>query len=222
MRTDGVSSPLVAIRKAGGADVSVVEFTIRLSELRKAQKQLLFNRGVFKETDCADILISPCVATFRAVGTEFEAPVNGSHPGPVRMPLKTLNELVKAAGTFRKSELKLHFEPGKVQVERFMIRHPDVALGIFPDQKFDLPPDAGVLDTLAMASVLSPEQIVDQGLRERVEAAQKYTSLAVSSAEATLREQGIRREHIQQLVDARIKDTAQKLAGVIQDRRPTS
>jgi hypothetical protein len=79
-----------------------------------------------------------------------------------------------------------------------------------------------VLDTLAMASLLSPQQIVDQGFRERVEAAQKYTSLAVSSAEATLRELGIRREHIQQLVDAHIKDTAQKLAGVIQDRRPTT
>jgi hypothetical protein len=33
-----------------------------------------------------------------AVGTEFEAPESGSHPGPVRMPLKMLQELVKAAG----------------------------------------------------------------------------------------------------------------------------
>jgi hypothetical protein len=54
--------------------LGVVEFAIRLSELRKAQKQLLFNRGAFKETDCADLLVSPCVATFKTVGTEFEAP----------------------------------------------------------------------------------------------------------------------------------------------------
>jgi hypothetical protein len=81
--------------------MSVVEFVIRLSELRKAQKQLFFNRGTFKETDCADLLVSACVATFRAVGTEFEAPVTGNHPGTVRMPLKTLKELVKAAGTFQ-------------------------------------------------------------------------------------------------------------------------
>jgi len=58
-------------------DIGGVGFEIRLSELRKAQKHLLFNRGAFKETDCADLLVSPCVATFRTVGTEFEAPVKG-------------------------------------------------------------------------------------------------------------------------------------------------
>lgn len=199
--------------------MSVVEFVIRLSELRKAQKQLFFNRGAFKETDCVDLLVSECVATFRAVGTEFEAPVNGIHPGPVRLPLRTLKDLVQAAGTFRRPELKLRFEPGQVQVEKFIIRHPDVAVGILPSQEFDLPPDASVLDTLGMASLLSPEEIVDQGLRERVEAAQRYTSVAVSSAEAALRELGIRRERIQELVDAGIKDTAQELGTVIPDLR---
>jgi hypothetical protein len=100
-------------------------------------------------------------------------------------------------------------------VERFIIRHPDIALGIFPSQKFDLPVDAGVVDTLAMASLLSPEQIVDQGLRERVEGAQRYASQAVSMAEQVLREFDIRREQIQQLLDARIKKTAAKLKGMI-------
>jgi hypothetical protein len=200
------------------ADMSVVEFVIRLSELRKAHKALLCNRGEFKETDCVDILVSECAATFRAVGTTHEAPVGGNFPGPVRVPLKTLKQLVQAAGTFRKPDLKVHFEPGIVRVERFTIRDPDVALGIFPDQRFDLPPDAGVLDTLAMASLLSPEQIVDQGLRERVETAQRVTAQAVSNAEGTLRELGIRRVHIQELVDARIKDTAEKLTGVIDVR----
>lgn len=200
-------------------DTGVVEFEIRLSELRKAKKQLLFNRGTFKETDCADLLVSSCVATFRIVGTGFEAPVNGSHPGPARMPLKTLKQLVQAAGTFGKPEIKLHFEPGKVQVEKIIIRHPDVTLGIFPNQKFDLPPDAGVLDTLAMASLLSPEQIADQGLRERVGTAQRYTSEAVSGAVDALRGLGIRRARIQQRVDDRIKGTAGKLAGMIYDSR---
>jgi len=200
-------------------DIGVVEFEIRLSELRKAQKNLLFNRGAFKETDCADLLVSPCVATFRTVGTEFEASVKGSHPGPARMPLKTPKQLVQAAGTFGKPEIKLHFEPGKVQVEKFIIHHPDVTLGIFPSQKFDLPPDAGVLDTLALASLLSPEQIADQGLRERVETAQRCASVAVSSAGEALRELGVSRVLIQELVDARVKDTAKVLEGVIHGRR---
>jgi hypothetical protein len=193
----------------------VVEFTVRLSELRKAQKQLLVNRATFKEKDCADLLVSSCAATFRSVGTMHEAPVSGSQPGSVRVPLKTFKELVQAVGTFRKTELKLHFEPGKVQVERFIIRHPDITLGILPTQRFDLPVDAGVVDTLALASLLSPEQIVDQGLRERVEDAQRYASRAVSMAEETLREFDVPREQIQQLLETRIKKTAAKLKGMI-------
>lgn len=144
-----------------------------------------------------------------------EAPVGGSQPGTVRLPLKTFKGLVQAAGTFRKTELKLHFEPGKAQVETFIIRQPDITLGIFPSQRFDLPVNAGILDTLAMASLLSPEEIVDQGLRERVEDAQRYASQAVSTAEGALREFDIRKEQIQPLLDARIKKTAAKLKGMI-------
>jgi hypothetical protein len=103
-------------------------------------------------------------------------------------------------------------------VERFIIRHPDVTLGISPAQKFDLPADAGVLDTLAMTLLLSPEQIVDQGLRDRVETAQRYTSEAVSGAKEALRELGIPRKRIQELVDVRIKEAAEKVARVIHGR----
>jgi hypothetical protein len=196
------------------ADLGVVEFSTRLSELRKAKKRLFFNRQGFEDTDCADLLVSPCIATFRAVGTDFEAPVNASQPGPVRMPVRMLKDIVQIASSYKKPELKLHFEPGMFQVETMKRRHPDIMLGIFPDQKFDLPADAGVLDTLAMVSLLSPRQIVDQGLRERVETAQRYTSVAVSRAEEALRELGIRQGLIQELVDASIKHTAEKLAGV--------
>jgi len=61
-----------------------VEFAIHLSEMRKAAKRLSVNRGEFKETDCADLLVSSFAATFRSVGTEIEVPVNGKHPGAVR------------------------------------------------------------------------------------------------------------------------------------------
>jgi hypothetical protein len=41
----------------------------------------------------------------------------------------------------------------------------------------------------------------------------------VYSAEGALREFGVRREHIQDLVDARIKATAETLSSVIHNRR---
>jgi hypothetical protein len=169
------------------AGLGTVEFVIRLSELRKAKKQLFFNRGDFQKTDCADLLVSSCAATFRAVGTEFEAPVTGNCPGALRMPLWLLRDLVLVAPSFKKPEVKLRFEPGTAQVETWKRTHADIVIGIFPNQKLDLPADAGVVDTLAMASLLSPEQVLDQGLRERVEAAQRCASGAISRAEEALR-----------------------------------
>jgi hypothetical protein len=62
-----------------------------------------------------------------------------------------------------------------------------------------------------MASLLSPEQIVTQGLRERVENAQRTTSEAIASAAQALREFGISRRQLQKMVDANIERTAEKL-----------
>lgn len=197
-------------------ELKQVEFVIRLSDLREAAKQLLFNRGGFADTDCADLLISPCVATFRAVGTEVEVPVHGMKTGPVRIPLLAIREIVRLAPSYRKTELKLHFEAGSYRLENSFVRtHPDITIGIFPDPTFDFPPDAGPLDTLALASLLSPEQIADQGMRERVETAQKHTTQAISRAVSALRELGVERKCIQELVDGRIANAAEELASVL-------
>lgn len=139
-----------------------VSEVIRSSDLRKATKQLSFNRGEFKETDCADLLVSSFAATFRSVGTEAEVPIAGTHPGTVRLPLKILVNVIKVAKTYNTPELKWHFEPGVIRVEKFSLRNPDITLGIIPDLKFDLPADVGSLHTLAVARLRSPEQIADQ------------------------------------------------------------
>src|SRR5260221_137609 len=107
-------------------DVQVVEFTICLSELRKAIKQLSFNRSEFKDTDSADILVSECIATFRAVGTEAEMPVAGLQPGTVRLPMKQLNDLLQIAGSYKQREIELHFEPEMYRIGKLVRRHPDI------------------------------------------------------------------------------------------------
>jgi hypothetical protein len=84
-------------------------------------------------------------------------------------------------------------------------------IGIIPDQRIDLPADAGARDTLAIAFLLSPEQIVTQGLRERVENAQRTTSEAIASAAQVLREFGVSRRQLQKMVDANIERAAEKL-----------
>jgi len=122
-------------------DVELVEFVIRLSGLRKATKHLMFNRAGFGDTDSADLLVSQCIATFRAPGTEFEAPVQGTRSGTVRLPVRQLRDLMSIADSYKRREVPLHFEPGMFRVGTCVRRHPDISLGIFPDRRIDLPPD---------------------------------------------------------------------------------
>lgn len=93
------------------------------------------------------------------------------------------------------------------------MKHPDVTLGVFPDPKYELPSAAGALQTLAMASLLTPDKIVDEGLRERVEAAQQRVSQVVANAVGVLDEFGIPETQIQELIDRRIRETATGLIG---------
>lgn len=185
-----------------------VEFVMLLSEFQKAAKQLSLNRGEFKKTDCADLLVSSFAVIFRSVGTTAEAPVEGTRPGAVRLPLILLPKILEVARTYKKQKLKWHFEQGTMRIEKFSWSHPDISLGTLPDPKLDLPSDAGPLQTLAMASLLSPEEIADQGWRERVEVAQRQASIAISGAAQSLDQLGISRHEIEELVDASIQRTA--------------
>lgn len=146
-----------------------VEFVIHLSDMRKAAKHLSLNREGFNETDSVDLLVSSIAATFRSIGTETEMPVTGKRPGAVRLPLKLSPRIVDVAKSYNKRELTLRFGERTMRMGSLKLDNPDITLGTLPDLKFDLPSDAGPLDTLAMASLLSPEGIADQGLRERVE-----------------------------------------------------
>jgi len=98
-----------------------------------------------------------------------------------------------------------------MRVEKFSLKDPDITLGKLPDPRFDLPADAGPLQTLAMASLLSPEEIADQGLRERVETAQKQVSRAVSVAAGSLQQFEISQGQVQDLVDLSVQRSAESL-----------
>jgi hypothetical protein len=60
---------------------SVTLFRRSVSNLKNATKQLLANRGEFRDSDLADLLVSECAATIRTVGTSTEIPVCGTSPG---------------------------------------------------------------------------------------------------------------------------------------------
>ena len=188
-----------------------VEFVIRLADLTRATKELRVNREDHLETDSMDILVSECAATFRAVGTESEAPVNGKHPGTVRIPLKIWDQIQRAARTFKVKELTFTCEPGVVRIGKWCAKHPDIELGHMPDMRLSLPVDISVLDTLALARILTPEQLVEQDMRARVEEAETVRTRAVAAAAAALQPLGITEGQLQRLADTHLGDAADRL-----------
>lgn len=82
-----------------------VEFIVQTADLRLATSQLKANRGQRKDSDFVDILVSECAATFRAVGTETEVPVEGKTPGSVRLPLRIVDNINRAVKTFKNKQL---------------------------------------------------------------------------------------------------------------------
>jgi hypothetical protein len=188
-----------------------IEFQTRVADFKNATKQLLVNRGKFKKTDIADLLVSECVATFRAVGTSAEIPVNGTSPGTARIPLSALEAIASTAGMFKKKEIKILVEDGAIKIDTFRHSHPEIRLGILPDQRIDLPVDASLLDTLCVGAILTESGIEEQGLTNRILDAWERANHAITSAVGSLAPLGISEQQIRQLVEEQVTASGQRL-----------
>lgn len=188
-----------------------IEFQSRVADFKNAAKQLLVNRGKFKKTDTADILVSECIATLRAVGTSTEIAVNGIKPGTDRIPLSALEAIARTAATFKKKEIKIAVEDGAIQIDSFRHKHPEIQLGILPDQRIDLAVDASLLDTLGAGAALTEKAIEQQGLTNRVLEAWNRANGAITSAADALAPFGVSEQQIRQLVEEQVKASGQRL-----------
>lgn len=188
-----------------------VEFVVRAADLRRATNQLNANRGKHNQSDFADILVSECAATFRSVGTEAEVPVEGKHPGPVRLPLRVLDAIKRVMPTMKQKELTLLCEPGVIKIGTWSLKHPDIELGRIPDQRLNLPIDVSVLDTLALADILTADQFVEEGMRPPIQEAFDTRTRVVAAALTALQPLDITERQLQDLVDTHIRDAAGRL-----------
>jgi len=188
-----------------------VEFVVGVEDLRNALREIEVNRGSHASTDFVDFLVSEVAATVRSVGTETEIPVNGKHPGSVRLPLSLLDRASKVIGSYRQKDVAIVCDAGIVKVGTFSVRHPNIETGIIRDQGISIPIDLSVLDARALCKLLTPQQIVEQGMRERIEQAQRAYSTAISAAAAALREFEVSEKQIMQIVDQSVADAAGKI-----------
>lgn len=191
--------------------MAAVEFIVQMDDLRQATSQLKANRGQRTDTDFVDILASDSTATFHAVGSETEVFAIVTHPGSVRIPLRIVEKINTVVKTWKKTEVPFHCETGVIKLGSFSVSHPDIELGRVPDQRLGLPINVSVLDTLALAEVLTAEQIVEEGMRARIEEAIQTRSLAVVKALAALQPLDMTERQLQGLVDSHIKEAAKRL-----------
>ncbi|HKW73936.1 MAG TPA: hypothetical protein VJN64_00295 [Terriglobales bacterium] len=190
-----------------------IEFRGRVSDLKNATKQLLVNRGEFRDSDLADLLVSECAATLRSVGTSTEIPVFGTSPGVARLPLSVLKDIAKIAGTYKSKEVPVVVEEGSIKVSSFRMRSEEITLGSIPNQQIDIPVDASLLDTLALGVLLNELQITEQGLTRRVLDAWQKANEAIHEAASSLRDLDVTEAQIRGLVEERVKEAAERLRG---------
>jgi hypothetical protein len=128
-----------------------------------------------------------------------------------------LVRVVDVARTYKQKESTILIDQGFAKVGKTKTSHPDIVVGVDSSVEMSMPPSASVLDTLAVASMMSPEEIADAGLRDRVESAQKAVSSAVASAVAALKELNVGVQDITEIVDRRVVEAAQLIRKIAKE-----
>lgn len=105
---------------------------------------------------------------------------------------------------------------GLIKIGSWQTRHQEITLGTIPDQEIDMPCDATFLDTLALASLLSPAGVKQQALERRVVKAQLAKEDAIDRAARALEPLMVEREKIAALVEDHIVKAGERLRAVLQ------
>jgi hypothetical protein len=164
------------------------------------------------KADFVDCLVSECIATLRSVGTSTEIPIQGLKIGTARLPLIIFEKIPGVSRSFGKSEIEVSVTEGILKIASWRYKSDTITVGTIPDQRIDLPVNASITDTLALAELLSSDQLIQQGLHRRVEEAREIASEAISKAILALKPLDISREQVQQLVDEHVRHVSSGLS----------
>jgi hypothetical protein len=194
-----------------------VEFTVRTDDLKRATKQLQLDRQEFADSDFADLTVSASMVDLKAIGTATSIAANGKQTGTARLPLRVLVRVVDVARTYKQKESTILIDQGFAKVGKTKTSHPDIVVGVDSSVEISMPPSASVLDTLAVASMMTPEEIANAGLRDRVESAQKAVTAGVASAVAALKDFNVGEQDITEIVDRRVVEAAQLIRKIAKE-----
>jgi hypothetical protein len=187
-----------------------IEFTVRMDDFKRVTRQLKVNRSEFIDSDIVDLVAAAETLEMKSVGTEDCIAAIGYETGSARLPLRILVKLVDLSKTYKKDDIKIKIENGSARIGTTRVTHPDIVVGS-SGSPLAIPPDASAFDTLSIATMLSPQQLADAGMRERVHVAQKKASAAISGGLAALEAFGVTEKDLTTLVDNKISENAKRI-----------
>ena len=180
-----------------------VAFTIRRADALRALKEIKVNRGREGKDDLLHVLVSEYAATFRAVGTESEYPVNGTGPGAAQLPIAIFERAVEMRTT---NELQLRLTDGAIFSGKSAVRHPGVTVGAIPDTRISVPINSLPFDLLVIERIVGAHAATDQGLATRLQKAKDGLPIALAKAAAELTPYGVTAEDLKALVETAMRE----------------
>jgi hypothetical protein len=182
----------------------MLELFVKTEDLKKAIRFLLVGRKDYLSHDSADFRAVADTLELCSTGSSTQIAASVIQAGYARVPFDVLNNLKRAAVSYKQARVRLRIEAGRLRIENFGLSHPDIELRTIGTRIADLPVDATPLDTLALVKLLSSEEIADAGLSARVLDAQESAIAVIDSVTTSLRKYGVPREAVRDLLESHL------------------
>jgi len=193
-----------------------LEFVAPVKDLRKAVKELLVNRDEFKGTDRATLTVRDGVLELASVGTEAAIEAVEGENGVARAPVNLLEKMIETAESYKRDRVRFTFASGVVQIERFKLRDRAISIPPKPEKPGAVPVNATPADILAVRAALDDDlKVKKQGLTTRVMTAIEKRDAAVTAAWEALKEFGVEKDEVYELVNGHVRAMARGVKKVL-------
>ena len=182
----------------------MIDILVRTQEFKKSIRLVLAGRAEYMDSDTADFIARTDDLELCSAGSSNHIPATITRAGAARVPLPVLKNVKRVAVSFKSPQLRIRIEPGRIRVETFGFAHDQIELKSLGGRIADVPINAPALDLLGLQKLYSADEIAESGLTARMLDAQARVTAAIESAATSLKEFGVSREAIRELVDLHV------------------
>jgi len=181
-----------------------MDFIVEKKGFDSALRQLLQGRKE-NPADLIDIAAEDSTVTLTANGTEAQVPVQCETCGRVRVSIADLAKLKKISSSYKAGPVRVRILDGRIKFQ-------NTSFGLITYETgnirklIDIPADSSLMDLVALPEIYSEEEIADSGLSEKVAVAKKQVDNLILGTASDLRNFGISKQEVNQMVQERIEE----------------